>query len=110
LLILQERAVFFDFNSVVHVPAEVIENRPAAFPIDLLSNEMYIFVKLRVKHKLKKVMGRPPLGKQGAKGVLITARFTQAEADQINREAKYLGLTKSQFVRKALLSTNSGVN
>jgi hypothetical protein len=54
--------------------------------------------------KSQKVMGRPKVGIENAKGKLIAARFTQAESNQINATAKRLGLTKSQFLRKVLLS------
>jgi len=58
----------------------------------------------------KKVMGRPKIGMENARGILIAARFTQGESKQINGKAKQLGLTKSQFVRKVLLSAVSNVD
>lgn len=54
--------------------------------------------------KSKNVMGRPKVGIENAKGKLIGARFTPAESDKINATAKRLGLTKSQLLRKVLLS------
>jgi hypothetical protein len=54
--------------------------------------------------KSKKVMGRPKVGTQNAKGVLIAARFTPPEAKQIEQFARREGLSKSAFVRKRLLS------
>jgi hypothetical protein len=55
--------------------------------------------------KSEKVMGRPKIGIENARGTLIAARFTQTETSQINSAARRLGLTKSQFVRKVLLSS-----
>lgn len=49
-------------------------------------------------------MGRPKIGIQNARGTLIAARFTPKESAQINAAATKLGLTKSQFLRKVLLS------
>jgi hypothetical protein len=53
---------------------------------------------------MKKHVGRPKLGTEHAKGVLMAIRFTPSEARQIESAAKRLGLTKSQFARKHLLS------
>jgi hypothetical protein len=54
--------------------------------------------------KYKNVMGRPKVGIENARGKLIAARFTPTESAQINAAAKRLGLTKSQLLRKVLLS------
>jgi hypothetical protein len=52
---------------------------------------------------MKKRAGRPRLGPQNAKGVFISARFTPIEAKQIRDAVTKSGLSKSHFVRKALL-------
>jgi hypothetical protein len=54
-------------------------------------------------------MGRPKIGTQNAKGVFLSIRLTPPEAEQINCAAKRLGLTKSQYGRKILLSSLSDV-
>jgi hypothetical protein len=66
---------------------------------------MYIKSNFISHKKYKKVMGRPKIGKQNAKGVFLSIRFTPAESEQINCAAKRLGLTKSQFGRKVLVSS-----
>jgi len=77
----------------------------AKFIIDILFNRKYICGQdFMLNKKSQKVMGRPKVGIENAKGKLIAARFTQAESNQINATAKRLGLTKSQFLRKVLLS------
>ena len=59
---------------------------------------------------MKKHAGRPRIGTQNAKGVLVAARFTPGEAKQIESAAKRAGLTKSNFVRKSLLKSTDMVN
>jgi hypothetical protein len=59
---------------------------------------------IMLNRKSKKVMGRPKIGTQNAKGVLIAARFTPPEAKQIEQTARRAGLSKSEFVRKRLLA------
>ena len=59
--------------------------------------------------KSEKVMGRPKVGMENAKGVFLSIRLTPPEAEQINCAAKREGLTKSQYARKVLLSAVSGV-
>jgi hypothetical protein len=60
--------------------------------------------KIVLNKKSEKVMGRPKIGTQNAKGVLIAARFTPPEAKQIEQTARRAGLSKSEFVRKRLLA------
>jgi hypothetical protein len=55
---------------------------------------------------MKKRAGRPRLGTQNAKGVFISARFTPIEAKQIREAITKSGLSKSDFVRKALLQSS----
>jgi hypothetical protein len=50
----------------------------------------------------KKKMGRPPKPKDQAKGRLFAARFTPAEASEIDRAIAHSGLSKSNWTRKAL--------
>lgn len=59
---------------------------------------------------MKKQAGRPRIGAQHAKGVFITARFTPSESNQIEAAISKSGLTKSKFVRKALLSASNVLN
>jgi hypothetical protein len=59
---------------------------------------------------MKKVMGRPKLGTQHAKGVFISARFTPVEAKQITSAITKSGLSKSDFVRKSLIKSADMVN
>jgi len=53
---------------------------------------------------MKNKRGRPKLGTQNAKGVLMAVRFTPSEAKRIEQAARSAKLTKSDWVRKALLS------
>lgn len=59
---------------------------------------------------MKKHAGRPRLGTQNAKGVLMAFRFTLSEARQIKSAAKRSGVTKSEFARKRLLAPENLVN
>ena len=53
---------------------------------------------------MKKKAGRPKMGKQNAKGELFAARFTPPEAKQLNAAIQQNGQSKSDWIRKALLS------
>ena len=53
---------------------------------------------------MKKRAGRPKVGKQDAKGVFFTARFTPVEARQLEGAIQQAGLRKSEWMRRALLS------
>jgi hypothetical protein len=53
---------------------------------------------------MKNQRGRPKLGTQNAKGVLMAVRFTPREAKQIDRAARSARLTKSDWVRRGLLA------
>ena len=48
-------------------------------------------------------MGRPTIGTQPAK-VFFAARFTTAEARQLNGAVRRAGQSKSAWIRKSLLS------
>ena len=69
----------------------------------------YIMSTFMWHKKLKKVMGRPKIGTENAKSVFIKARFTPAEAKQIEFAAKQSGLTVTEYVRKHLLNSISMV-
>jgi hypothetical protein len=51
---------------------------------------------------MKKHAGRPRLGTQNAKGVLMALRFTPGEARQLKSAADQSKLSKSDFLRKCL--------
>jgi hypothetical protein len=53
---------------------------------------------------MKKHAGRPKIGIQNAKGVFFAARFTPVEAKQLNGAIRQAGQSKSDWIRKALLS------
>lgn len=53
---------------------------------------------------MKPKMGRPKLAKGEAKGVLIGARFSPDEAQQVVVAAKRANQDKSKWVRETLLS------
>ena len=53
---------------------------------------------------MKNKMGRPPLPKGEAKGVLIGARFAPDEAKQVEQAVKRAKAVKSDWIRSALLS------
>jgi hypothetical protein len=59
---------------------------------------------------MKKHPGRPKLGMENAKGVFISARFTPVEARQIKEAIDKSGLSKSDFVRKSLISSANMLN
>ena len=54
--------------------------------------------------KSKKVMGRPKLGTEDAKGVFFAARFTPAEAKELDGAMRQAGQSKSAWIRNLLLS------
>jgi hypothetical protein len=60
--------------------------------------------------KYKNVMGRPKVGIQNAKGVFFAARFTPMEAKQINVAIRESHQTKSDWIRKNLLSASNVIN
>ena len=49
-------------------------------------------------------MGRPKIGTQNAKGEVFAARFTPVEAKQLKTVMRQSRQTKSEWIRKALLS------
>ena len=53
---------------------------------------------------MKKTAGRPKLGTQNAKGIFFAARFTPIEARQLNAAIREARQSKSDWMRKALLS------
>jgi hypothetical protein len=53
---------------------------------------------------MKKHAGRPKIGTQNAKGVFFTVRFTPVEAKQLNAAIRQTRQSKSEWIRKALLS------
>jgi hypothetical protein len=53
---------------------------------------------------MKKKMGRPPLPKGTAKGVLFAVKIAANEADKIQSAIKRSGLKKPEWARNALLS------
>lgn len=48
-------------------------------------------------------MGRPPMPKGTAKGVLFAVRVAQVEADRIAQAIKRSGIPKPEWARQALL-------
>ena len=52
----------------------------------------------------KKVMGRPKIGIKNAKGVFFAARFTLAEAKELDGAIRHAGQSKSAWIRNLLLS------
>jgi hypothetical protein len=58
---------------------------------------------------MNKRAGRPKIGTENAKEVFFTARFTPVEARQINAAISRSGLSKSNFIRKSLLSASDMV-
>jgi hypothetical protein len=53
---------------------------------------------------MKKHAGRPKIGIQNAKGIFFAARFTPIEAKRLNGTIRQAGQSKSDWIRKALLS------
>jgi hypothetical protein len=53
---------------------------------------------------MKKKMGRPRVGIQNAKGEVFAARFTPVEAKRLNGAIRQVRQSKSDWIRKALLS------
>jgi hypothetical protein len=58
--------------------------------------------------KSERVMGRPKIGTENAKGVFFSIRFTPTEAAQINEKIRKSRQTKSEWTRKTLLSASYG--
>jgi hypothetical protein len=54
---------------------------------------------------MKKVMGRPKIGIQNAKGIIIAARFSPPEVKEIDDAVKRANVNRSTWVRKSLLSS-----
>ncbi len=57
---------------------------------------------------MKKKVGRPKVEKQNARGELYAARFSPAEAKQINAAIRQFGQGKTGWIRKSLLSAAGG--
>jgi hypothetical protein len=55
--------------------------------------------------KSKKVMGRPKIGTQNEKAIFFAARFTPAEARELNAAIRQAKQVKSAWIRNCLLST-----
>lgn len=53
---------------------------------------------------MKKKMGRPPVPKAKLRGILMQARVSPEENKAIIAAVKQAGDTKSEWIRKALLS------
>jgi hypothetical protein len=53
---------------------------------------------------MKKHAGRPRIGIQNAKSIYFTARFNPIEAKQLNGAIRQAKESKSDWIRKALLS------
>jgi hypothetical protein len=53
---------------------------------------------------MKNKMGRPPMPKGQAKGVLIGARFAPHEAKQVESAAKRAKAVKSEWIRTTLIN------
>jgi len=53
---------------------------------------------------MKKHAGRPKIGIQNAKGIFFAARFSPIEARGLNGAIRQAKLTKTAWIRKALLS------
>jgi hypothetical protein len=53
---------------------------------------------------MKKHAGRPKMGTQNAKSIYFTARFTPIEAKQLNGAIRASRQSKTDWIRKALLS------
>lgn len=58
---------------------------------------------------MKPKLGRPKLPKDQARGILVGARFSASEARQVVDAAKRSKLSKSEWVRKVLLSAAKDV-
>ena len=55
--------------------------------------------------KSKKVIGRPKIGIKYAKGIFFAARFTPAEAMELDGAIRQSRQSKSDWIRKNLLSS-----
>jgi hypothetical protein len=53
---------------------------------------------------MKKTAGRPKIGIQNAKNIYFTARFTPIEAKQLNGAIRQAKQSKTDWIRKALLT------
>jgi hypothetical protein len=53
---------------------------------------------------MRKHAGRPKIGIQNAKNIYFTARFTPVEAKQLNGAIRQSKQSKTDWIRKALLS------
>ena len=62
---------------------------------------------IMLNKKSKKVMGRPKVGADNAKGVFFAARFTPTEAVKLDAAIAESGQSKSDFIRNRLLSAVS---
>jgi hypothetical protein len=54
---------------------------------------------------MKKQVGRPGIGTANAKGIVFAARFTPSETKQLNAAVRQARQGKSEWIRKALLSS-----
>ena len=59
---------------------------------------------------MKKRMGRPKIGTQIAKGVIVAARFAPPEVKEIDGAVKRAKSTKSEWVRNCLLTAARSAN
>ncbi len=66
---------------------------------ETIVRRQYILFNMNSKTK----MGRPPLPKGAAKGVLIGARFSPEEASQVEKAVKRAKAVKSDWIRTILL-------
>jgi hypothetical protein len=53
---------------------------------------------------MKKRMGRPKIGIQVAKGIIVAARFSPPEVKELNGAARRAKANRSEWVRNCLLS------
>ena len=60
--------------------------------------------------KIKKIMGRPPVGPEKEKSSLLSARFTAFEMARIKAASERANLNRSDWVRKILLSAANSAN
>jgi len=57
---------------------------------------------------MKKRVGRPKIGTQNAKGVMVAVRFTPPEAKQLGEAIRQSRQRKSDWLRQVLLSAAGG--
>lgn len=55
-------------------------------------------------------MGRPKIGIQNAKGIIVAARFSPPEIKEIQDAVKRAGINKSEWVRNCLISAARSSN